>query len=615
MRTAMRHWKPDAEEMLLDGDHMLGQCLLFPRPSLIGKRTGPFQIDGCSIVADAFLHDRKHILQMLSRSGETVLPSAGDDELILRLYLAKGWQGFDQLIGDYSFAIFDGRNRELLIARDAFGIRPLFWLDRNGQLVFASEPRGILSHPEADNAIDQAYVVNMLAGLPPDPQSTFHQHIRILPPGHVLRVSVFSVSLYRYVEPRIPSRMQHISTEDAQAGFRERFSEAVNCRIKGTPLIATELSGGLDSSAITCMAARLLSDPERLHVFSNVLPAGHAEALEDESRYIDAVVSHAGIRHVHRISQSGRVNFRDALDLDIEVNGGVEYMTSMWLEPIRRHMESAGINIVLSGFMGDHVASHSGRNHWTDLADEGHYLRFIASCLKNGRPDPLFSRAIKRYLPDGLIEILGRIRARSPQEVSYLRNDMPLPTSLRPKPTPGKFPYKQHLKWAATKPSVARRFQNEALYGVRHRVLPAYPLADIRLIEWVLSMPVSAIADPNMDRFLFRKSLEELVPASISARRDKDIPAGIYFMEENIRFNQDVRQWVLSLRDQPGNPLLEMLDFDRILADLDPNLEKNRWRGIFHPAMPFHLQALMRYAENMNNGTSILPHSEIEPIS
>lgn len=532
------------------------------------------------------------------------MPDAGDDELILRLYLAKGWQGLDQLIGDYSLAIFDGRNRELLIARDAFGIRPMFWLDRNGQLVFASEPRGILSHPEGDSAIDQAYVVNMLAGLPPDPQSTFHQHIRILPPGHVLRASVFSVSLHRYVVPRVPSRIRNISPVDAQAGFLERFTEAVNCRIKGAPFIAAELSGGLDSSAITCMAACLLSDTERLHVFSNVLPAGHAVELEDESRYIDAVVSHAGIRHVHRISQSGRENFQEALDLDIEVNGGVEYMTSMWLEPFRRRMESLGINIVLSGFMGDHVASHSGRNHWTDLADEGHYVRFIAACLKHGRPDLLIRRTIKRFLPDALIEILGRIRARSPQEVSYLRKGLLVHPPDHSKPMPGPFPYKQHLIWKATQPIVARRFQNEALYGIRHRIMPSYPLADLRLIEWVLSLPVSAIGDPGTDRFLFRKSLEEVLPASVNARRDKDIPAGIYFMEENIRFNQDVRQWVLSLRDQQGNPLLDMVDFDRVLADLDPQEAGNRWRGIFHPAMPFHLQALMRYAETMDRGTT-----------
>jgi hypothetical protein len=129
-------------------------------------------------------------------------------------------------------------------------------------------------------------------------------------------------------------------------------------------------------------------------------------------------------------------------------------------------------------------------------------------------------------------------------------------------------------------------------------------MADLRLIEWVLSLPVSAIGDPRTDRFLFRKSLEEVLPATISARRDKDIPAGIYFMEENIRFNQEVRKWVLSLRDQQGNPLLEMVDFDRVLADLDPQDEGNRWRGIFHPAMPFHLQALMRYAETMDRGTS-----------
>lgn len=603
MRAAMRHWKPDAEEMQLSGDHLLGQCLLSARMPSHDPRTGPLSIDDCIIVADAFLHNRKSILALLATSGESPSPDAGDDELILRLYMAKGWQGFDQLLGDYSFAIFDGRNRELVLARDAFGIRPMFWLDRDGHLVFSSEPRGILSHPAADPAIDQSFVLHLLAGLPPDPKATFHQHIRIVPPGYILRANSFSVSLHRYVEPRIPDRMQRISPGDAQAGFRELLTEAVRCRIEGAPLVATELSGGLDSSAITCMAARLLSDQQQLHVFSNVLPLGHDAVLEDESRYIDAVIGHAGIRHVHKVSESGRKDFREALDLDLDVNGGVEYMTSMWLEPFRHSMESEGINIVLSGFMGDHVATHSGRNYWADLADEGAYLRFMASCLKHGRPDLLFNRMLRRILPDALIETITRICSTSPDMVSYLRQGISIPGMPASRPLAGRFPYKRHLLWTATKPMAARRLQNEALYGIRHRINPAYPMADMRLIEWILSLPVSVIGHPDISRFLFRKSMEGVLPTSVCTRKDKDIPAGIYFIEENRRCNDEVRKWVQQLRYQKDNLLLDLLDVDRILADLDPNQERNQWRGIFCPAMPFHLQTLMRYAETRDKGS------------
>ena len=284
MRSAMRHWRPDSEGMLLDGDHLLGQCLLFTQSSLAKRDTGLFTIGECAIVADARIHNRKNLLDQLEKSGDRPSGDAHDDELILRWYLAKGWQGLDQIIGDFSLAIFDGRTRELILARDAFGVRPLYWMDRHGHMVFASEPRGILAHPMAEPDIDQDFIVRLLAGLPPDPASSFHKHIRILPPGHMLRIGADSISLHRYVEPRIPQRMHRLSAIEAQTGFRSILTEAVRCRIEGTDTIGAELSGGLDSSAITCLAAQLMPDPEKLHVFSNVLPVDHPSELKDESR-------------------------------------------------------------------------------------------------------------------------------------------------------------------------------------------------------------------------------------------------------------------------------------------------------------------------------------------
>lgn len=602
MRSAMRHWKPDAEGMLLDGDHLLGQCLLFTQSSLAKRDTGLFTIGERAIVADARIHNRKNLLDQLEKSGDRPSGDAHDDELILRWYLAKGWQGLDQIIGDFSLAIFDGRTRELILARDAFGVRPLYWMDRHGHMVFASETRGILAHPMAEPDIDQDFIVRLLAGLPPDPASSFHKHIRILPPGHMLRIGADSISLHRYVEPRIPQRMHRLSAIEAQTGFRSILTEAVRCRIEGTDTIGAELSGGLDSSAITCLAAQLMPDPEKLHVFSNVLPVDHPSELKDESRYMDDVIAHAGIRHVHRISESGMIDFRNALDFDLEVNGGVEYQSGMWLEPFRRRMESKDIRVVLSGFMGDHAVSHSGRNYWTDLADEGYPLRFIAHSLRHRRIDILFGKASKRILPDSWLDLINRMRSGSPIFDSYLRKNVAIPDIVPHRPSKGAFPYKQHLRWAVMCPQAARRLQTEALYGIKHRLMPTYPLADIRLVEWLLSVPVSLIAHPKISRFLFRQSMEGVLPESVRSRMDKDIPAGIYLIEEHRRMNDELRKWVMSFMQQKEHPLLELVDFDMILANLDPTQNKHTWQGRFYPEMRLNVQAYLRYAEKTMRG-------------
>ncbi len=587
---------------MLDGDHLLGKCHLSINTRATSHGPGPLCLADCSIVADAVLHNRKTLLELLEKSGYKSSPEASDDELILRWYLAKGWQGLDQIMGDFSLAIYDGRSRELILARDAFGVRPLFLMDRLEQLVFASEPRGILAHPMAAPDIDQDFLVRLLAGLPPDHASTFHKHIRILPPGHLLRINAGSVTLHRYVDPRIPRRMQRLTPEDAKAGLRALLTEAVRCRIEGTDTIGAELSGGLDSSAITCLAAQLMSDPEKLHVFSNVLPVDHPPELQDESRYMDDVIARAGIRHVHRISESGMIDFRNALDVDLEVNGGVEYQSGMWLEPFRRHMESMDIRVVLSGFMGDQVVSHSGRNYWADLADEGYPFRFIALSLRHRRFDILLGKAFKRMLPDSWLDLIDRMRSGSPKFDSYLRKNVAIPDIVPHRPSKGAFPYKQHLRWAVMCPPAARRLQSEALYGIKHRLMPTYPLADIRLVEWLLSVPVSLIAHPEISRFLFRQSMEGILPESVRSRMDKDIPAGIYLIEEHRRMNDELRQWVMNFMQQKEHPLLELVDFDMILANLDPTQNKHTWQGRFYPEMPIHVQTYLRYSEKTMKG-------------
>lgn len=606
MRMAMRHWLPSDETMLLDGPMFMGECRDdFGKPGL-PSLSRPLRIDECTIVADARIDDRPgHNDHVRQRINININKYAGDDALLLQGYLASGIAGIEGFRGDFSVAIFDQRAGQLLLFRDVMGIRPLFYMERDGLLIFASEPRGILAHPAADAMVDEDFVCRMLAGFPPDPSSTFHRFIRIVPPGHYLRVDKKSVTLQRYVSPRIPDRMNSKANGDVYAQFRDLFMEAVRCRLEGDMPIATELSGGLDSSAVTCMAASIMKDRSRLHVFSNVLPRDKETRLDDESKYIREVAAFADLQNIHFISGSCRTDFRPALDLDLDVNGGVEYMTSTWLEPARRLMQERGIHVVLSGWGGDHAVSHSGKNHWVDLADEGRWMAYLSASIKFGNLGVPMRRLLKRILPERLGELLKHKMRGGERFESYLRSDLPwMPGSLGAGlPTEGRFPYKQHLLWSLNKPTFARRLQNEALYGIRHRITPRYPLLDIRIIEMVLSMPVSLLGHSSLDRYFFRHSMDGILPDLVRWRKDKDVPAGVYFMEENRRFNEDVRKWVGQIRRETAHPLLKLIDFDRLMEDLNPDNSLNQWQGEFFPAMPFHLQTLLRYCENSAKGT------------
>jgi hypothetical protein len=83
---------------------------------------------------------------------------------------------------------------------------------------------------------------------------------------------------------------------------------------------------------------------------------------------------------------------------------------------------------------------------------------------------------------------------------------------------------------------------------------------------------------------------------------DKDIPAGIYLIEEHRRMNDELRKWVMSFMQQKEHPLLELVDFDMILANLDPTQNKHTWQGRFYPEMRLNVQAYLRYAEKTMKG-------------
>lgn len=602
MRMAMRHWQPTDEAMVLDGPMLMGECRLHTgsQPSLSVSQ--PLRLGDLTMVADAFIHDR-HGLRDRLRQRKNVDKHACDEELLLNSYLAFGISGLEAVRGDFSAAIFDHRAGELILFRDVMGVRPLFYMELEGLLIFASEPRGILAHPKANAAIDEEFVCRMLAGLPPDPSSTFHRYVRILPPGHCLRVDKDSVTLRRYTGLSIPDSMSPMTSDEAYAKFREVFREAVSCRMAGDAPFAVELSGGLDSSAITCMAASLMSDRRRLHVFSNVLPEHRPSVLDDESAYIREIVAYADLQKTFFISGSDRTDFRPALDVDLEVNGGVEYMTSSWLEPFRRLMQERDIHVVLSGFGGDQGASHTGRNHWVDLADEGRWVAFLTASIKNGRPGMPVRRILKGILPERVVAWLRNQKADESRGANYLRKDIPLRpmVSERGSPSAGRFPYKQHLIWTLSGPTFARRLQNEALYGIRHRITPRYPMLDVRLLELLLSLPASLLGHPSTARYFFRQSMQGILPDLVRLRNDKDVPSGVYFLEENRRFSKEVRNWIDQIRRHVRHPLLDFIDFDRLMEDLNPDNPRNQWKGEFYPAMPFHLQALLRFCEQSGN--------------
>ena len=596
MTRAMRHWNSDGSGVWSDGGIFLGHLMLRNTPESLNE-TNPCRDGDCTIVSDARLDNRDEILDALRDERDLSMQSP-DSHLILRLYRRYGAACMDRLVGDFAFAIWDGQSGELFCARDQMGVKPFFYHRSEGLFVFASEQRGILAHPDVSDAPDSDFVHRLIAGIPPVPEATFHASVRHLLPGHFARVSAHGISSQRYWSLQRPERLLKGSPEELAAGFRDVLSRAVSDRLRSMHPVACELSGGLDSSAVTSLASRLIDDRGRIHTFSAVLPrdAIGAKPFPDEEEYADEVIRHSGITHSVKVSSSGSTGLFDAQDLELEVCAGVDIFSSFWLEPFRRIMSERGIRTSLSGFLGDELATHHGRDWYYEYLAEGRPMEFWKASAETRGMLPTLKGLAGRALPKRLKDALSSRHASKP-DFGYLKKGYELSLTMNPPAdleTRKQVGYKDRLIRNATNLYARQRMQSEALYGIRHRIEPRYPFADIRVLRYVLALPADSLGKARVERRLLRESLAGILPDRILRRTDKQVAAGVFHIGEERARAEGLRDWLKAMGGKPLHPMLDSLDLERVLRTLDPDDPANRWEGAFYPQLSFQMQCLMR---------------------
>ena len=229
----------------------------------------------------------------LSSRGHTLL-SAGDSEVLVHLYEDHGPAMLAHLVGMFAFAIWDAARQRLLLARDRLGQKPLYWSRTPAGLAFASEPAALLECPDVPRGVDRRAIGAFLRfGYVPAPATGF-AGIQKLPPAHYL---VFDAATgrvegpMRYWDiPRGPAD-ENTSAEDWRERLRATLSEAVRSQLAADVPLGVLLSGGLDSSAVTALAAAGASAPLR------TFTVRFAEAGWDESAYAREVARRFATEH------------------------------------------------------------------------------------------------------------------------------------------------------------------------------------------------------------------------------------------------------------------------------------------------------------------------------
>lgn len=291
MNRTMIHRGPDDEGYHVEGNVGLGMRRL----SIIDLLTGhqPMATEDGSVVAvcNGEIYNFQELKKDLEARGCTFKTNS-DAEVIPYLYREFGDDFLDLMNGMFGLAVWDAREKRLIIARDRMGKKPLYWAHVDGVFLFGSELKAIIAHPRAPRTIDRTALAKYLAyHYIPAPRSIF-ENVHKLGPGEFLSIARGAVKVERYWDIPLDEHQHLHSEREVIEELRGLLRDAVGRRLISDVPLGVFLSGGIDSSTVVAMMSEL-RDPQSIKTFS----IAFAEESFDESTYARQVAKHFRTDH------------------------------------------------------------------------------------------------------------------------------------------------------------------------------------------------------------------------------------------------------------------------------------------------------------------------------
>jgi asparagine synthase (glutamine-hydrolysing) len=482
----------------------------------------PLVKDGFALVADVRLDNREELSQKFAIPSHE-LASISDSLLLLHAYQAWQEDCVSHLLGDFAFAIWNSHKQKLFAARDFIGARPFYYFHTKTSFAFASDLSAILSFPDLDPAVDEDVLFETILHQPRpynNPTRTFYRDVYRLPFAHQMTVQAGQIRLRQYWTGTELPELRYTNDEEYFEHTLELLQKAVATRIRGQANVGAHISGGLDSSSVAILAARLQKSQGRgIELFSWSPPGMEHSQLTSETYRIRVISREEGLKPEY-IPFSPE-SFQDMLSPKkrrIRVE-----------EAVMRRAQTKGLSLMLSGLGGDEFISMGGQGYQAELFARGkwrelwqsllpfalergwfwhffnRFWHFISLPLMPAALIPFFRRTEKGYvkpLDDSCFEESFLQRLKAAQAKHKIE-----PTLLRGRrENQFKLFYQGHL---------GNRMELWAAVGARYQLVYAYPLLDRRIVEFALSVPDKLFLQKGQTRYLFRQATAKLYPSEL----------------------------------------------------------------------------------------------------
>lgn len=526
----LAHRGADGDGLWVEGPVGLA-CRLFRVTPESATETQPLVgPSGAVLVFDGRLDNREQLLDEL-HAAPGIGADSPDPALVLAAYDAFGERLPERLLGDFALGLFDPRRRALLLARDAIGIRPLYYTTRAREtFLFASEVKALLAHPEVPARPDDDVLAGFLLSRATDPrEKTFFEGISSVPPAHAVTVTPDELRVRRYWDFDPARQIRLGSLPEYAEAFREQLTRAVARRLRSAHPVAISVSGGLDSSSIFCLAQTLGRRSPGHHPpvlgVSYVSPSG---SPSDEVAFLREIERDYAVA-IERIpiGSPGVVDgAREAVwHVESPFLDGMWNTTHAFLATVRR----LGARALLTGHWGDQVLFE-----YTYLVDLFRALawREIRAHLREldrwfGAAETRYFRRrfvvdlVKYHVPPALVPVLRRLRARrDPPWYSAALRMRARRRATAGTPGPAGF-HSVHARalYEEARSShhvICLEWDNKA--AAMHGLEPAFPFLDRDLLAFLMAIPGDVQTWRGVPKGLLREGLRGVLPDAIRER-------------------------------------------------------------------------------------------------
>jgi len=584
----MSHRGPDGR-----GVHCESQvCLGHRRLAIIDLSSGGDQpmksYDGrFVIVFNGEIYNYIELRKELEKSG-VAFHTGSDTEVLLNLLAREGPAALSKLNGMFALALWDSTDKSLFVARDRYGVKPVYYIETDEVTAFSSEIKPLLELLPSVEPNETAVYDFLQASRVDHSDETFFARVMRLPSGFYATVSGNQVKLERWYD--IDREVAKVRNESAFAKrtradhvrtLKDLFRSAVVLRLRSDVPVGSCLSGGIDSSSIVTTATSLL-DKDSLHMFETYSAVYGPWFKQDETRYIEAVIDQCGIK--------GNFVTPTAKDLDevfdeflyhqeepvttTSVFSGYCVMKLAHSKHAKVLLDGQGADEILAGY--DYMVGY----YLAELLRRGRLWRFLKEAMAQVR------RKNRIGLAKGFAPFVAKTRRRTNLKANPLLS----------RDFAQRFHDRQVVEPKLVNPQTLNRglidhvtsnFQhllrwedrNSMAFSVETRL----PFLDYRLVAYVLALPPEMKIRNGTTKWILREAMADLLPKIIAKRTDKigfATPELHWFRNCQLKLFEDLRQRSHPLLDRYVNRQL----MSQLLSSEPSDIPSSVWSSLFRVA-------------------------------